>query len=151
MEQSIKIKIAEYEYPLKVTSSQQEEDIRKAAQEINRQIQAYQSRYTDKTLVEVLSIMALNVCVNNISLNRQVKGMKDAEESLARELDGYLDNIDKNSRQLLIFAEININNVTGRTRLGKTGLCDPYGDSAMRDGGFLNLMTGAQILFIKIF
>jgi hypothetical protein len=39
--------------------------------------------------------MALNVCVNNISLNRQVKGMKDAEDSLARELEGYLDNIDK--------------------------------------------------------
>ena len=98
MEQSIKIKIAEREYPLKVTSSQQEEDIRKAAQEINGQIQAYQSRYTDKTLVEVLSIMALNVCVSNISLSRQVKGMKDAEENLARELEGYLENIDKNSR-----------------------------------------------------
>ena len=98
MEQSIKIKIAEREYPLKVTSTQQEEDIRKAAQEINRQIQAYQSRYTDKTLVEVLSIMALNVCVSNISLSRQVKGMKDAEENLARELEGYLENIDKNSR-----------------------------------------------------
>ena len=98
MEQSIKIKIAEREYPLKVTSAEQEEDIRKAAQEINRQIQAYQSRYADKTLVEILSIMALNVCVNNIALNKQIKGVKDAEESLARELDGYLDNIDKNSR-----------------------------------------------------
>lgn len=98
MEQSIKIKIAEREYPLKVTSSQQEEDIRKAAQEINRQIQAYQSRYADKTLVEILSIMALNVCVNNISLNRQMRGVKEAEEILAKELEGYLDNIDKNSR-----------------------------------------------------
>ena len=48
MEQSIKIKIAEREFPLRVTSPQQEEDIRKAAQEINRQIQAYQSRYADK-------------------------------------------------------------------------------------------------------
>ena len=97
MEQSIKIKIAEREYPLKVTSPQQEEAIRKAAQEINRQIQAYQSRYADKTLVE-LSIMALNVCVNNISLNRQMRGVKEAEEILAKELEGYLDNIDKNSR-----------------------------------------------------
>lgn len=98
MEQSIKIRIAEREYPLKVTSAEQEEDIRKAAQEINRQIQAYQSRYADKTLVEILSIMALNVCVNNIVLNKQVRSIKDAEENLARELDGYLDNIDKNSR-----------------------------------------------------
>jgi hypothetical protein len=38
------------------------------------------------------------VCVNNISLNRQARGMKEAEESLAKELEGYLDNIDKNSR-----------------------------------------------------
>ena len=98
MEQSIKIRIAEREYPLKVTSAEQEEDIRKAAQEINRQIQAYQSRYADKTLVEILSIMALNVCVNNIVLHKQVRSIKDAEENLARELDGYLDNIDKNSR-----------------------------------------------------
>ena len=98
MEQRIKIKIAEREYPLKVTSPQQEEDIRKAAQEINSQIQAYQRRYADKTLVEVLSIMALNVCVNNISLNRQMRGVKEAEEILAKELEGYLDNIDKNSR-----------------------------------------------------
>ena len=98
MEQSIKIKIAGYTFPLKVTSQEQEENIRKSAQEINRQITAFQSKYPNKSLIEILSIMSLNVCVTNLSLAKQVKEMKDAEESLAKELNGYLDNIDKNSR-----------------------------------------------------
>ena len=98
MEQSIKIQIAGYTFPLKVTSTEQEENIRKSAQEINRQIAAYQNRYQNKSLVEILAIMSLNVCVTNVTLSKQVKELKDAEDSLARELEGYLENIDKNSR-----------------------------------------------------
>ena len=98
MEQSIKIQIAGYNFPLKVTSTEQEENIHKSAQEINRQITAYQNRYQNKSLVEILSIMSLNVCVTNLSLAKQMKDIKDAEESLAKELNGYLENIDKNSR-----------------------------------------------------
>ena len=98
MEQSIKIKIAGYPFPLKVTSPEQEEHIRKSALEINRQITAFQNKYPNKSLIEILSIMSLNVCVTNLSLTKQIKEMKDAEESLAKELNGYLDNIDKNSR-----------------------------------------------------
>jgi cell division protein ZapA (FtsZ GTPase activity inhibitor) len=98
MEQSIKIKIAGYTFPLKVNSQEQEEYIRKSAQEINRQITAFQTRYPNKSLIEILSIMSLNVCVTNMTLSKQMKDFKDAEESLAKELNGYLDNIDKNSR-----------------------------------------------------
>ena len=35
--------------------------------------------------------------------------------------------------------------------MAMTDLGYPYGDSAMRDGGFQNHKSGAQILFIKIF
>lgn len=98
MEQSIKIQISGYTYPLKVNSPEQEEYIRKAAKEINRQIEAYQSKLPNKSLVEILSIMSLNVCVTNLSLSKQLKEMKEAEESLAKEIEGYLENIDKNSR-----------------------------------------------------
>jgi len=35
--------------------------------------------------------------------------------------------------------------------MGMTDLCDPKGDSALRDGGFLSQLSGAQILFFKIF
>lgn len=98
MEQSIKVKIAGYTFPLKVNSQEQEEYIRKSAQEINRQITAFQTRYPNKSLIEILSIMSLNVCVTNMTLSKQMKDFKDAEESLAKELDGYLENIDKTSR-----------------------------------------------------
>ncbi len=33
--------------------------------------------------------------------------------------------------------------------MGMTDLCDPYGDSALRDGGFQNHISGAQILFLR--
>ena len=98
MEQSIKVKIAGYTFPLKVNSQEQEEYIRKSAQEINRQITAFQTRYPNKSLIEILSIMSLNVCITNMTLSKQMKDFKDAEESLAKELNSYLDNIDKNSR-----------------------------------------------------
>lgn len=98
MEQSIKVKIAGYTFPLKVNSQEQEEYIRKSAQEIDRQIKAFQTRYPNKSLNEIMSIMSLNVCVTNMTLSKQIKDFKDAEESLAKELNGYLDNIDKNSR-----------------------------------------------------
>ena len=98
MEQSIKVKIAGYTFPLKVNSQEQEEYIRKSAQEINRQITAFQTRYPNKSLIEILSIMSLNVCVTNMTLSKQMKDFKDAEESLAKELSGYLENINKNSR-----------------------------------------------------
>ena len=42
--------------------------------------------------------MALNVCIANITLQKQMKEMTDKEEMLAKELEDYLDNIDKNSR-----------------------------------------------------
>ena len=95
MEQSIKIQISGHTYPLKVNSPEQEEYIRKAAKEINRQIEAYQSKLPNKSLVEILSIMSLNVCVTNLSLSKQLKDMKEAGEGLAKDIEGYLANIDK--------------------------------------------------------
>jgi hypothetical protein len=45
-----------------------------------------------------MSFMALNVCMSNILLQRQVDGMKEDETRLAAELERYLENIDRNSR-----------------------------------------------------
>ncbi len=97
-EQSIKIKIAGREFPLKVNSPEHEEIIRKAADDIKKMTEAYQARFTDKPMVEILSLVALNVCISNVSLNRQIKDLKMGEEALAKEITGYLANIDKNSR-----------------------------------------------------
>ena len=98
MAQSITIKIADRPYSLKVTSPEQEELIRKAADEVNRKISAYQDRMPGKGMVELLSFAALHVCMANLSLQDQLKEIAREEKSLADELEGYLENIDKNSR-----------------------------------------------------
>ena len=98
MAQSINIKIAGRPYNLTATSPEHEEVIRKAAEEVNAKIAQYQEKFPNKGLTEILSFMALNVSMNNIVLKMQVKGFKDAEDVLAKELERYLENIDKTSR-----------------------------------------------------
>lgn len=98
MEQSVKINIAGYEYKLTVTSPDHEEIIRKAAAELNTKLAAYQKKFPKKMLVEVISFVALNVCMTNYYLQRQIKGMEKAELDLTEELKGYLEKIDKDSR-----------------------------------------------------
>ncbi len=98
MAQSINIKIAGRPYNLSATSAEHEEIIRKAAEDVNRKIAQYQEKFPNKGLTEIISFMALNVCMSNILLQRQIKGMKDAEEVLANELERYLEDIEKTSR-----------------------------------------------------
>ena len=98
MAQSINIKIAGRQYNLSATSPEHEEVIRKAAEDVNRKISQYQEKFPNKGLTEILSFMALNVCMSNILLQKQVKGMKNAEENLASELERYLEDIGKTSR-----------------------------------------------------
>ena len=98
MSQSISIKIADRTYPLKVNSPEHEEVIRKAAEDINKMVAKYQDRFPGKGMIEILSFVALNTCMSNITLNKQMKDVTEAEEMLAKELEGYLENIDKNSR-----------------------------------------------------
>lgn len=98
MAQSINIKIADKSYALKVSSPEHEEVIRKAADDINRKVKLYLDKFPGKGMIEILSFVALNVCMSNITLQRQAKERDDAEIRLAEELESYLDNIDKNSR-----------------------------------------------------
>jgi cell division protein ZapA len=98
MEQSIKIKIADREYPLKVSSPEKEEVIRKAAADLNKKITLYQEKYPNKGMIEILSFVALNVSMTNVVTQKQIEAMKEGEENLAQELQGYLENMNKNSR-----------------------------------------------------
>ncbi len=98
MAQNITIKIADRPYSLKVNSPEQEELIRKAADELNRKVRAYQDKLPGKGTVELLSFAALNVCMSNINLRDQLNNQSLEEEALVKELEGYLEKIDKNSR-----------------------------------------------------
>lgn len=97
-QQNINIKIADRPYSLKVSSPEQEEIIRKAADEVNRKVRAYQDKLPGKGVVELLSFAALNICMTNIGLQDQLADMAKEEKGLADELGIYLENIDKNSR-----------------------------------------------------
>lgn len=98
MEQSIKIKIADREYPLKVSSPEKEEVIRKAAADLNKKINLYQDKYPTKGMIEILSFVALNVSMTNVVLQKQIDTFNESEGLLAQELQNYLENIDKYSR-----------------------------------------------------
>lgn len=98
MAQSINIKIAERVYPLKVTSPEHEEVIRKAAEDINRKVNYYLEKFPGKSMVEILSFVALNVCMANIGLQKQYREAKEDMDGFCRELQSYLENIDQDSR-----------------------------------------------------
>ena len=98
MAQSINIKIAGRAYNLHVTSPEQEEVIRMAAEDINKKIAHYQEKFPTKGITEIMSFMALNVCMNNIILQKKVKDTKDEVDGLAEMLGSYLESNDKASR-----------------------------------------------------
>lgn len=97
MGQNIEIFIAGKSYRFTV-SQKQEEIMRKAAGEINAKIKFWQDRFPEKTLSEIVSIVALKICMTNIALNEKMALMDEEEEKLAGVLGSYLENIDKNSR-----------------------------------------------------
>ena len=98
MAQSIKVVVSGRDIPLKVNSPEHEELIRKAASEINRKVKFYLDRYPGKSLNEIMSLVALNTGIAYAGLQKQMEAVLGEEESLVKELDGYLENIDKNSR-----------------------------------------------------
>ena len=97
-QQKITVKIAGRPYVLNSSSPEQEWKIRTSADEINRKVNAYLDKCPGKSIVDILSFVALNVCISNLTLQEQMKNLTNEENALAEELSGYLDNIDKNSR-----------------------------------------------------
>ncbi len=98
MGQSINVKIWEQTVPLVSKSPEHEEVIRIAVKDLNEKIEKMVKEHPDKSLVEILSIIALNRSIVVASLKKNAEAIVSAEECLLKELDGYLDNIDKNSR-----------------------------------------------------
>ena len=98
MAQSINVTIADRSYPLQVKSPEHEEMIRKAVEDINRRVKFYLDKYPTKGMIEVLSLVALSVGMVNKGLEKQLETALEDEGTLLKELEAYLDNIDKNSR-----------------------------------------------------
>ena len=98
MAQSINVTIAERSFPLKVNSPEHEELIRKAADESNRKVKFYQEKFPSKSNLEIISLVVLNTGIALAGLQKQMESVLKDEENLMKELDGYLENIDKYSR-----------------------------------------------------
>ncbi|MCB0402572.1 MAG: cell division protein ZapA [Flavobacteriales bacterium] len=88
-ELSIKIKIANRVYPLTVKMDE-EEGVRKAAEDINRSINEFERLYDVKDKQDLLAMAALKVASRNFELEK--KGVMDGasiEEDL-KEIDALL-------------------------------------------------------------
>lgn len=94
----VNITIAGHKYGLKASSPEKEETIRKAADIVNKKISYYQSAFSGKTMEELLSFVALNECITNLTEAKKSEAIQREVTSLEEQLAGYIENID-NSRQ----------------------------------------------------
>jgi len=88
--QRIKIKIAEREYEIYAPSPESEELIRLAANTINSKINAYQLKYVGKSMVDILSFVALNESIGSISSQRKYNALLSELRALAGDTENYL-------------------------------------------------------------
>jgi cell division protein ZapA (FtsZ GTPase activity inhibitor) len=95
MEQSITIKIAGKDYPLKATSPEMEQLMRLAAETVNQKLALYDAKFPDKTLVDKLSFVALNETVSRMSYQKRLSSVNEEAKRMLSQTSAYLDNIDK--------------------------------------------------------
>ena len=90
MDQKISIKLAERTYNLTAKTPEQEEVIRLAADAINRRLDNYARKNPGKTLVELMSMVALNEGVCRINIQRETAAQKAEAEQLGKDMANYL-------------------------------------------------------------
>ena len=95
MAQSINVIIADRSYPVQVKSPEHEEMIRKAVSDINRRVKFYLEKFPSKGMVEILSLVVLNIGIQNSGLQKQVESAIEDEAALLKELEAYLEKADK--------------------------------------------------------
>ena len=84
MEQSITIKIAGTDYPLKASSPEMEQLMRIAAETINKKIAAYDARFPERSLADKLSF------VSRLATQRKMEALADEAARLKKDTDDYL-------------------------------------------------------------
>ena len=90
MAQNIKLKIAGIEYPMVAANPEMEENMRTAADEINRKYNSYDAKYPDKSALDKLIIVTLNETVNRIACQKLVKELGAEVKDLKDQTDAYL-------------------------------------------------------------
>lgn len=95
MDQSIKIKIAGKEYPLKATSPEMEQLMRLASEDINKMLSKYDDRYSSYDLVDKLAFVALNETFAKLKAQKLLAMAGHEAEELKGDLESYLNGITK--------------------------------------------------------
>ena len=95
MDQSITLKIAGKEYPLKAATPEMEQMMRIAAEAIGKRLAQYDAKYPDKELLDKLVFVTLNETVNRIAVQRKLAAQEEGEKKLLDEISSYLDSIDR--------------------------------------------------------
>ena len=83
-ELSIKVKIGDREYPMKVERSE-EERIRKAGRQLNEQMKEYGEQFGTTDRQDLLAMVAFDAFVENVDYKNNLSGM---EERIAERLSG---------------------------------------------------------------
>lgn len=94
MDQSITLKIAGKEYPLKASSPEMEQLMRLAAEDVNNMLARYTEKFPDKTLEDKLAFVTLQEAVFKISAQRKVQSLAEEVSALKKDTDAYLQGIE---------------------------------------------------------
>ena len=95
MDQSITLKIAGKDYPLKAASPEMEQVMRIAAEAINKRLAQYDAKFPDKDVLDKLVFVTLNETISRIATQRKLAAREDGEKKLLDEMTSYLDSIEK--------------------------------------------------------
>lgn len=95
-ELSIKVSIAERQYPLKIRS-EDEENVRKAAQRINERLREYETKFGVADRKDALAMIALEFGADLISEQEKGPGLETRDHQLIQEIDQKLEDILKNT------------------------------------------------------
>ena len=90
MDQKISIKIAERTFNLTAPTPEKEEVIRLAADAIKQRLEVYTRSNPGKSLVELLSVVALTECACRITLQREKAAQAAEAEQLGKDMAIYL-------------------------------------------------------------
>ena len=96
--QSITLKIAGKEYPLKVQAGQSEKNMRLAAENINQMLSKYDERFPNRSTLDKLIFVTLNEAVGRLSTSQKYKDLKEEMDKLGSELESYLSTIEEPDR-----------------------------------------------------
>ena len=90
---SIKVVIGDRQYPLKISSSE-EENIRKAAKLVNERSKYYTENFSVKDKQDALAMTALECATENINNDSQNQLLSQEQNNMLKDLSTFLDNLE---------------------------------------------------------